>query len=239
VIVAENWATAWPAKEAQSTIPVVFIVESDPAAQGLIESLARPGGHLTGLTHDNLAVTAGKRLELLTEATPGIRRVAVLFDPRHNPGPLPYTRTAAGALHIELLEHPVPRTVELDYAFESLAQEPADALIMFSGGVINSEGSRLLRFAREHRLPTMLDFGSWVADATSGESALMCYNPSEVALYRRLADYVDKILKGARPRDIPVERPVDYELAINLKVAEAIGVTISRSVLGRATRVIR
>jgi len=239
VIVAENSATVLHAKHDQSAVPVVFIVESDPVATGLVDSFAQPGGHLTGVTYDNLAFTAGKRLQLLTEAVPSIRKVAVLFDPGHNPGPLPYTETAAAALNLQLLRLPVVTSRELDLALDSLTKESADALILFSGGVINSDGSRILSFARAHRLPTMLDFGGWVVDLTSGDSALMCFTPSELALYRRLADLVVKVLRGAKPRDIPVERPVDYELVINLKLADAMGLTISRSVLAQATRVIR
>jgi putative ABC transport system substrate-binding protein len=237
LIVAENWAATRPASS-QSTIPVVFIVESDPVEQGLVASLASPGRNLTGLTHDNLDSTGGKRLELLVDAFPMHRSIAVLYDPKHNTRPLAATKTAADVRGVELVGLPVTTQNELRNALAAAATT-ARAMIIFSGGTTNTERPAILRFAREHRMPTMLDFADWIVDEPSTESGVMSFNPSEVALYRRLADYVDRVLRGVSPRDIPVERPAVYDLIINLRLLASMGLVMSPSVVSQATRIIR
>jgi len=229
------WVRA--AKNATKTIPIVMTgLGSDPIEAGLVESLARPGGNVTGLTLLNTEL-GGKRLELFKEAVPKIARVVVLYDP------------AAPASVIEVKEvlPPAARTLRLtvrfwevreadgfEKVFAALSKERPDGLYPVSGPLMRDNQKRTVDFALKSRLPSL--YGSRAAVDSGG---LMSYGADLADSYRRVATYVDKILKGAKPADLPVERPTKFELVINLKTAKQIGVTIPQKVLGRADKVIK
>jgi len=224
------------AQQATRTIPIVMTIVGDPIASGLIASLARPGGNITGLTQIS-AELGGKRLELLKEAFPRISRVAVLVDPASTArgGIASGTRTAAEALGVKLLalelRGPNP---DLDGAFRTAKSERVGALLVAAGAAQSLHRRRVVDLAAKNRLPAMYASREFV-DA----GGLMAYGPNVADLYRRAATYVDKILKGAKPADLPVEQPTKFELVINLKTAKALGLTIPPSVLGRADEVIQ
>ena len=235
VIVTSATPSVLAAKKATSTIPVVFVSVTDPVASGLVTSLARPGGNITGLTI--LAPElSGKRLELLKEAVPNVTRVAFLWNPA-NPAQAPQWReaqAAAQALGLRLQSLEVRSFNDFDSAFEAALRERARALIASPEPLINTHLKRIVEFAAKNRLPAMYA-GPEVVDA----GGLMSYSPDYTYQYRRAATYVDKILKGAKPADLPVEQPKKFELVINLKTAKQIGLTIPQRVLGRADKVIR
>jgi putative tryptophan/tyrosine transport system substrate-binding protein len=235
VIVTSATPSVLAAKKATSTIPVVFVSVTDPVASGLVASLARPGGNITGLTI--LAPElSGKRLELLKEAVPNVTRVAFLWNPA-NPAQAPQWReaqAAAQALGLRLQSLEVRSSNDFDSAFEAALRERARALIASPEPLINTHLKRIVEFAAKNRLPAMYA-GPEVVDA----GGLMSYAPDYTYQYRRAATYVDKILKGAKPADLPVEQPTKFELVINLKAAKQIGLTIPPNVLARADRVIR
>ena len=235
VIVTSGDRPILAAREATRTIPIVMVLSSDPIGLGYIANLARPGDNVTGLTSMSRDL-AGKRLELLKEVVPKISRVAILRDPR-NPGTglaLKETEVAGEFLKMHLQSLEVRHPDEFVNAFRSAAKERTQALIIFAGGLINTHFSKVLDFAVKHRLPAMY---------TESESAiaggLMAYSTSIPDLFRRAATYVDKILKGTKPADLPVEQPMKFELVINLKAAKQIGLTIPPNVLARADKVIR
>jgi putative ABC transport system substrate-binding protein len=220
------------AKQATKTIPVVMVVLVDPVATGLVDSLARPGGNVTGLTRLTRELS-GKRLELLKEVVPGISRVGVLGDA--NASGLKDYETAARELKIPLqsLEVRGPNP-DLEGAFQAAAKGRVSALIPIRGSLINRYPKRIADLAIKSRLPSMCETGEYV-DA----GCLMSYSANDAESFRRAAVYVDKILKGAKPADLPVEQPTKFELVINLKAAKQIGLTIPQSVLYRADRVIK
>jgi putative ABC transport system substrate-binding protein len=235
VIVTSATPSVLAAKKATSTIPVVFVSVTDPVASGLVASLARPGGNITGLTI--LAPElSGKRLELLKEAVPNVTRVAFLWNPA-NPAQAPQWReaqAAAQALGLRLQSLEVRSSNDFDSAFEAALRERARALIASPEPLISTHLKRIVEFVAKNRLPAMYA-GPEVVDA----GGLMSYAPDYTAQYRRAAAYVDKILKGTKPADLPVEQPTKFELVINLKAAKQIGLTIPPNVLARADRVIR
>jgi ABC-type uncharacterized transport system substrate-binding protein len=234
VIVTSGPATN-PAKMATETIPIVFNYSGDPVEAGLIDSLARPGRNMTGVTQLAFELV-GKRLEILKEAVPGVSRVAVLASPLH-PGErreLKETQSAAQALRTTLQYSQVRDTAEVGAAFDVIIKENANALLVFPDPVTNLHRTQIVEFAVKRRLPSM--FGRKEPVEAGG---LMSYGPSLEELYRRIPVHVDKILKGTKPADIPVEQPKRFELVINLKTAKQIGVTIPPNVLARADRVIR
>ena len=234
VIVTAGPATL-AAKKASATIPIVFAAASDPVGSGLVSSLARPGGNITGLS--NIAQDLdGKRLELLKEAFPKIARVAFLWGSGGRSGNRALTdmEAAAKALGLKLLSLEVRSLDGFDSAFARAKRDGAQALITITGPLINTQQRQVLDFAAKNRLPAMYQESEWVK-----AGGLMSYAPNYTDLYRRAADFVDKILKGTKPADIPVEQPTKFELVINLKTAKQIGVTIPSSVLARADRVIR
>jgi putative tryptophan/tyrosine transport system substrate-binding protein len=235
VIVTSATPSVLATKKATNTIPIVFVSVTDPVASGLVASLARPGGNVTGLTI--LAPElSGKRLELLKEAVPNITRVAFLWNSA-NPAQAPQWReaqNAAQALGLRLQSLEVRSSYDFDSAFEIALRERAQALIAAPEPLINTHLKRILEFVAKNRLPAMYG-GPEVVDA----GGLMSYAPDYTAQYRRAATYVDKILKGAKPADLPVEQPTKFELIINLKAAKQIGLTIPPNVLARADRVIR
>jgi putative tryptophan/tyrosine transport system substrate-binding protein len=232
-IIVASGPAADATRKVTTTTPVIFVAIDDPVASGLVASLARPGGNLTGLSILTPELT-GKRLELLKEAFPNITRVAFLWMPRRTVSLLKEMETAAEGLglHIQSLE--VRNSNDFDRAFTAATREGADALITTPQTPNNANRARILEFAVKNRLPAMYAVPEFV-DA----GGLMSYAPSYNDLHRRAATYVDKILKGAKPADLPVEQPTKFELAINLKTAKAIGLTIPQSVLYQADKVIK
>ena len=237
VIVATSTDSVLAAKKASSTIPIVFAALGDPIDTGLVTSLARPGGNATGLTQLSPQL-GGKRLELLKEAFPKVTRVAVLWNPgskvRGVGTPLTEAEAVARDLGLKLQSLEVRSRDDFDNAFEAAKRETAQALIVTPNPLVNYQRIRIVEFAAKSRLPAMYSTSEIVE-----LGGLMSYAPNYADLYRRAAVYVDKILKGAKPADLPVEQPTKFELVINLKTAKQIGVTISPNVLARADRVIR
>ena len=235
ILVVDGTATAAAAKSATTTIPIVFTLAGDPVATGLVASLARPGGNLTGLSQIAPELS-GKRLELLKEAASKVSRVAVLRNP-DNPATgvqLKETEAAARAIGLQLRVFELREPKELDNAFSSMVGARADALVQLTDGMFFTQRVRIVELAAKGRLPAIYEAREFVE-----AGGLMSYGVSFIALYRRAATYVDKILKGAKPADVPVEQPTKFELVINLKTAKQIGLTIPPNVLARADRVIR
>jgi putative ABC transport system substrate-binding protein len=234
LIVARSSIFVQPAKEATSSIPIVFMLHADPVGLGHVASLAQPGGNITGLSMGALETDA-KRLELLTTADPGIKRVAVLWSPDQpsNAPSLKAVEEAGRTLRLDLQAVAVRTGAELEGDFAAIAREQAQAVLVLGAALFIAEGRRVAELAMRHRLPTM--FNQREAVAAGG---LMSYTPDFDDLMRRGAGYVDKILKGARPAEIPVEFPAVFDFVINLKTARAIGLTIPESVLQQATELI-
>jgi putative tryptophan/tyrosine transport system substrate-binding protein len=217
------------AKRASSTIPIVFGAINDPVAAGLVASLARPGGNITGLT--NLSPDLeGKRLELLKETFPKVTRVAHLWNP-DSPGS---GMAAAQALGLQLQSLEVRNPSDFDSAFDAALRERSQALITSPNPLINTHYKRIVEFAAKNRLPAIYSQRVYVEGG-----GLMSYAPDINANFGRAAVFVDKILKGAKPAELPVEQPTKFELVINLKAAKQIGLTIPPNILARADRVIR
>ena len=221
------------AKQASQTIPIVATL-ADLAGSGYVASLARPGGNITGLTPLSSELSA-KRLELLKTAFLKISRVAILSNPNNatNVAGLKKSEVAARALRIQLLPLDVRRADDFESAFLAALRARVDALIVFGDAVLMTHRARIADFAAKNRLPAM--YGNQDYMDVGG---LMYYGPNVADMYRRAATYVDKILKGAKPGDLPVEQPTKLEFIINLKTAKALGLTIPQSILSRADRVI-
>jgi ABC-type uncharacterized transport system substrate-binding protein len=225
------------AKQATTAIPVIMVTTQDPVATGLIDSLARPGGNITGVTTLTRDLN-GKRLELLKEAVVGVSRVGVLWDTNAGPGPaiaFKEYETAAGSLKLQLqsLEIRSPNP-DLEGAFQAAANGHISAIITMNNLVLTRYRKRVADLAIKNRLPSMCETSDYVE-----AGGLASYAANHVESYRRAAFYVDKILKGAKPAELPVEQPTKFELVINLKTAKQIGLTIPPNVLARADRVIR
>jgi len=223
-------------KRETQTIPIVMVVSSDPVGTGFVASLARPGGNVTGLSSMSPELS-GKRLELLREVVPGLSRVAFLWNPDVRGTMFDYKETegAARSLRLQLQSVEMLRVEDLDRAFSAITKERAQALIMPTGNpVAFANRSQIVSFAQRNRLPSIYGVKEYV-DA----GGLMSYGPSTPDMFRRAATFVDKILKGAKPADLPVEQPTKFELVINLKTAQQIGVTIPPNVLARADKVIK
>jgi putative tryptophan/tyrosine transport system substrate-binding protein len=236
VIVGVGTAAIRAAQHATHTIPIVMAGTADPVGQGLVASLARPGGNITGLSL-LMAELPGKGLELLKETVPQSARVAVLANPADptSEARMNNLRMAAQALGLHLRVLEVRSADELDTAFAAMTREGADALIVLSDvALMNPLRGRIAALAAQSRLPAMYDWRMYV-DAGS----LMSYGPSLPDLYRRAATYVDKILKGAKPADLPVEQATKFELVLNLKTAQALGITLPPSLLVLADEVIQ
>jgi ABC-type uncharacterized transport system substrate-binding protein len=221
------------AKQATNSIPIVFPGVADPVAFGLVSSLARPGGNVTGLTNFSPELS-GKRIELLKEIMPKLSRVAVLRDPRLPTNSFQETQTAAEALGIKVQSLDVQASSDVETASASLGQQRTEAIIVLPHSVLSFYRKRILELTGKHRLPATYPGKEWV-DA----GGLMSYGPDVRNIRRRAATYVDKILRGAKPADLPVEQPTKFEFVINLKTAKQIGVTIPPNVLARADKVIR
>jgi putative ABC transport system substrate-binding protein len=218
----------------RATIPIVMQVSIDPVADGLVASLARPGGNITGLATSTEDVP-GKWMELLKDILPGVSRVAVLFDPTSSPAAqLKASEAAARSLRVRLQTLKVGRSDELGPAFAAAQKNRAEGLIIFGSAFVFAHRTRLVELAAIHRLPTIFDQRQFVVSS----GGLMSYGPNVHDLFRRAATYVDKILKGAKPADLPVEQPTKFELLINLKTAKTLGLTIPPAVLARADEII-
>ncbi len=230
-----HWIRA--AKDATKTIPIVMVgAGNDPVGLGLIESLARPGANVTGLTNLG-AKLGGKRLELLKEAVPKVARVAVIYEPATPANVVEVKEdlpSAARALKLAVQAWEVKATSDFEQVFAALSKERPDGLYVAGSPLPNANQKRIVAFALKSRLPSTYDS----REAVNG-GGLMSYGADDADSYRRVATYVDKILKGAKPADLPVEQPTKFELAINLKTAKQIGVTIPQNVLARADRVIK
>src|SRR5436190_5886817 len=227
LIVAPTSIYTGAAKRATSTIPIVFASHADPIGSGHVASLARPGTNATGLTVV-MSETMAKSVELLKAAVPGLRRVAVIWDPAtpsHAPA-LKAVEATGRALGLRLQPLAVRSVTEFDSAFSAVAQEHAGAVLVLSTPLFMGGAKRLAELAMTHKLPTM--FGPREHVEAGG---LMSYSPDRADLYRRAAIYVDKILKGANPADLPVQQATNFELVINLKTAKALGLTIPQPLL--------
>jgi putative ABC transport system substrate-binding protein len=235
VIVATTDPAIAAVKRETQTIPIVMAFSTDPAGTGFVASLARPGGNVTGLSTISPELS-GKRLELLREIVPGLSRVAMLWNPAARGNLLDYkeTETMSRSLRLELQSVELSHVEDLDRAFAAATRGRAQALIVPSGNpVVVMKRSQVTSLAQRHRLPAVYNAKEFVIDG-----GLISYGPSVTEMFRRAAVYVDKILKGARPGDLPVEQPTKFELAINLKTAKALGLTIPPSLLARADHVV-
>ena len=234
VIVAVGTPAARAAKSATETIPIVFARIADPIGSGLVPALGRPGGNLTGLTSQSRELAA-KRLELLITAVAGTRRVGVLWDPNFPPDrpQLSEIEGAAPVLKLELIPAQVQGPDDFELALRTMTEQRADALIVLPGEIFDANAPRIADLTAKARFPTMFQRRELVE-----AGGLMSYGPDYPEMYRRAATYVDKILKGAKPADLPVEQPTKFELVINLKTAKALGLTIPYTLLGRADEVI-
>jgi putative ABC transport system substrate-binding protein len=235
VIVALTTLAARPAKDVTNTVPIVMI-SGEPIETGLVESLARPGGNVTGLTFLSPDLI-GKRLELLKEVTPRLRRVAILYDSDGPAKRVEFKQAEAEApalgLGIQALEIKAPHP-DFEGAFSLARKTRSGAVLTLGNPLTLTHHKRIADLATMNRLPSMFDSPQFIE-----AGGLASYGPNFSELYRRSAVYVDKILKGAKPADLPVEQPTKFELIINLKTANQIGVTIPPNVLARADRVIR
>jgi putative ABC transport system substrate-binding protein len=233
VIVTTGTAAVVAAKQATSVIPIVFTSAGDPVATGLVASLARPGGNVTGLSNQ-LPDLAGKRLELLREIIPDLHRLAILTNVGNPIGALETgeVQAAARTLGLEILPLEIRRAEDIGPAFEAL-KDRADALYVVAEPLLSGNHVRISTLALGARLPTLLGIRDYVE-----AGGLVSYGPNTPDLFRRAADLVDKILRGAKPKDIPVEQPAKFDLVINLTTAKALGLTIPPTLLARADEVI-
>jgi putative ABC transport system substrate-binding protein len=234
VIVAQG-PVVLRARLANASIPIVFGFSGDPVEAGLVQSLARPGGNLTGMSFLALEL-ASKRLELLKEITPKVSRIAIVTN-RSHPGEqseFKETQTAAQNLKISLSAHPVSASAEFKGAYDAILKERSQAVLTFPDAVTLANRASMAEFALKQRLPTMFGWKEYV-DA----GGLASYGPNLIEAFRRLAVYVDKILKGTKPSDLPIERPIKFEFVINLKTAKQIGLEIPQWTLMKADRVIK
>jgi putative ABC transport system substrate-binding protein len=233
IILASATLATMAAKQATSTIPIVMGASEEPVARGLVASLAHPGGNVTGMALISAQIS-GERLELLKEIIPGLSRVAVISN-ETNPLHVPQDKeiqAAAQALGIEVQVLPVRSADDFEGAFQAAASARADAIYLATDPLVTNARNQLAELALRHRLPSMFDYRENV-DA----GGLIAYGPVFAALYRHAAGHVDKILKGAKPAEIPVEQPTQFELFINAKTARALGLTVPASILGLATEV--
>ena len=235
VIVTSAAGNTRAAKNATNTIPIVFKQDGDPVANGFVASLARPGGNITGLSNFSPEIS-GKQLELLKEINPKLSRVAVLGTSTNpsNAQRLREIELAAGAFKVKLQYLAVLNPEDIETAFRAAGKGHAEAVLVLPGSIFNSHRSQIAKLAVKSRLPAIYSHSGYVVDG-----GLMTYAVSQRDLDRRAATYVDKILKGAKPADLPVEQPTKFEFIINLKAAKQIGLTIPPNVLARADRVIK
>jgi putative tryptophan/tyrosine transport system substrate-binding protein len=236
VIVQASGQGALAAKQATTTVPIVFVGASDPVDMGLVSSLAHPGGNVTGLSLAWGEGLTGKWPELLKEMAPSSARAAILFNPLgvSFKSSVAQTRAAAGALGLKVQEFAVRDAKEIDGAFAEIARDRVGALIVITDPLTLRHRSQVVQLAAKGRLATVYGFGEF---ARAG--GLLAYGPSVTDMFYRAAAFVDRILKGARAADLPVEQPTRFELVVNLKTAKALGITIPQSILVRADELIQ
>jgi putative ABC transport system substrate-binding protein len=234
VVVANGGLAAAALQRASRTVPIVFVQVSDPVGSGVVESLAQPGGNATGFASPEF-VTAGKFLELLKEIAPGVTRAAVTRDPGNIAGAAQFAaiQTVASSFGIELRPFDVRDADEIERSVTAFARQPNGGLIVTSSAPAQIHRDLIIKLAARHRLPAVYPLRFYVAGG-----GLISYGIHVVDQYRRAAGYIDRILKGEKPADLPVQAPVKYELAINLKTAKALGLDIPATVLARADEVI-
>lgn len=231
VIIAYGGDVAPHAKNATTTIPIVAMVSNDPVQEGLVANLNRPGANVTGLTmiYDELA---GKLLELLKETIPSMSRCGVLWNPDHADPEFRQTQKTATSLGVRLQSLEIRRASDFDAAFKAAVEVRAEGLIVVSSRVLFQQRKEIAQFARTSRIPMAGGWGDWTKDGF-----LLTYGPNVADVMRRVAIYVDKILRGARPGELPVERPTRFELVVNMKTAKALGIKIPQSILVQADKV--
>ena len=233
VILLSGTAAMRAAQSVTRTVPVVFVVLADPVAAGLVPSIARPGGNLTGVASE-FETLITKQLELLKEAVPGLSRVGVLHRPELASTMHTAVETGARRLGLAARFLKVAEVADFEPAFKAARAEGAGAMHVLPSPFFNAQRRQLIDLAARYRLPAFYEFRDYVEDG-----GLMSYGPSINEMYRDMASYVDRILKGAKPGDLPIERPARFELVINLKTAKALGLTIPPSLLLRADEVIQ
>ena len=218
------------------TIPIVFVNASDPVGSGFVAGLSHPGGNITGFIH-NEETWAGKLLELLTEIAPGVKRVAAMFNPDTAPyvrsNYLPSFEAAARSFKVEPITAPVHNDAEIETVITSLGREPGGGLVGISDGFMTNHRATIISAAARKNVPAV--YGS---SAFARDGGLLSYGPDQVDIFRRAATYVDRILRGEKPGDLPVQLPTKYEMIVNLKTAKALGLTVPQSILLRADEVI-
>ena len=235
LIVANNSPVVAALKRATHTIPIVFAIVSDPVGQGFVASVAHPAGNITGFSFIEFEMV-GKWMELLKEIAPSIRRTTLLFNPvtaSYYPSFLRQLEAVSTTLATELVAAPVEDKADIESAMAAVAREPIGGLITGSDPFIFSNRALVMNLAARYQLPAIYQFRAFVA-----EGGLMSYGPDPNDIVRRSASYVDRILKGAKPADLPVQQPTKFELAINLKTANALGLTVPSTLLARADEVI-
>jgi putative ABC transport system substrate-binding protein len=235
VIVTTGSGVTRAAKEATVTIPIVMSQDNDPVGNGFVASLARPGGNITGLAILAPEIS-GKQVELLKETVPRLSRLAVL-GPSTSPGTAQASKEvelAAGAFKVQFQYLDVRDSKDVETAFRAASKGRADAVLVLTGAVLNAQRKEIAELAVKSRLPAIFPFREYVE-----AGGLMSYSANFADLYRRAATFVDKILKGAKPTDLPVEQPMKFEFIINLKAAKQIGLTIPPNVLARADKIIK
>ena len=236
VLVTQGGASTAAAKQATSTIPIVMAPASgDAVATGMIASLARPGQNITGLTDESVQLSA-KRMELLKEAVPKATRIAILWNTNDQGMTLRYREIekAARILHVEVQAHGVREPDDFDAAFSAMARQRPDAMFLVADALTNVNRKRFIEFAATQRIPAMYE-----TDLLVREGGLMSYGPNFEDSFRQAALYVDRILKGAKPADLPAQQPTTYILAVNLKTAATLGLTMPPSLLLRADEVVQ
>jgi ABC-type uncharacterized transport system substrate-binding protein len=233
IIVTTTALGAQAAKQATSAVPIVIAGVDDAVEQGFVASLARPGGNITGISWLNTELNA-KRVELIKQSLPGISRVAYLREAAGGGAPLRATEAAARALGMRLFVMEIRLPGELESVFEALSRERVGAVVVAQGPMIENEESRIVKLAARYRLPTIFAFRKSVE-----LGGLMSYGPKPADLFRRAADFSDRILKGANPREIPFEQPTSFELVVNLRTADALRVRLPRAILLSADDVVR
>jgi putative ABC transport system substrate-binding protein len=213
-------------------IPIVGGVSDSPMRAGIAVSLARPSKNFTGITFltDEMA---GKRIELLKEVAPNAKQVAVIFNPQHFDDEVTFARRGAESLGIQLTTHPINEAADLDAALHAVTASGADSLLIIASRLTNIVAAKIAEYGQERRIPVIAPWREFVASG-----ALLSYGPSRILEAKRLAGYVQKVLDGQKPADLPIEQPIKFELVINLKTAKAIGLTVPPSLLGRADEVI-
>jgi putative ABC transport system substrate-binding protein len=235
LIVGSGTAITAALIQATGTIPIVFTLVNDPVGQGFVASLSRPAGNVTGFSFIDFPLI-GKWLEMLTQIAPGVRRVTLIFNPDTTPFYPDFLRELGGAvalLAVQLAASPVHDEAEIEAALTAFAREPAGGLIVAPDAFINNHRRLIMALSERHRLPAIYGFQQFVR-----EGALISYGPDTAEIVRQSASYVDRILKGEKPSDMPVQAPTKYELAINLKTANALGLEVPPTLLAMADEVI-